>query len=269
MDEGLCLVIEGPWCSWGKGRDPTGEAPMSPIRGLQVAQSLRGQQRDKSAVRLSPVAAPASASARLQPCLPWALCSRPREAAAGTVGTAGHGRAARSPRHGPVPPGERALPAGAPLLRATRCAGEPGQPLCADSRDSPDRVTQSQLGSGGEGQRWDLQGWMGAGWGPDKSHQPYTTPKSLCTSSSLAATSFLCHRGPSSFPVWPPPFSSLSPSPKSLSPWAEAALVLSLTPWPPVPSQRGGGQGQPSKGGREPSPPDCPGSPRGRGWGGQ
>lgn len=174
MDEGLCLVIEGPWCSWGKGRDPTGEAPMSRIRGLQVAQSLRGQQRDKSAVRLSPVAAPASASARLQPCLPWALCSRPREAAAGTVGTAGHGRAARSPRHGPVPPGERVLPAGAPLLRATRCAGEPGQPLCADSRDSPDRVTQSQLGSGER----DRGGTCRAGWvqGGDQTNLTSLTP---------------------------------------------------------------------------------------------
>ncbi|XP_074407542.1 P2Y purinoceptor 4 [Zonotrichia albicollis] len=93
---------------------------MPRVRGLQVAQSLRGQQRDGSTLGLSPAVAPASASARLQPCLPWALCSRPWEAERAQSARHGTARATHSPRHGPVPRGEQAVPVGAPLLRAAQ-----------------------------------------------------------------------------------------------------------------------------------------------------
>lgn len=109
-------------------------------------------------------------------------------------------------------------------------------------------VTQSQLGSGGQGHRWDLQGWMGAGWGSARSHPPSSTRNYLCTSSSLT-----CHLLPLSLrafilpSVAPSSPSSSSPSSKSPSPhWDEAALVqFSPTPCAPARSQRGGGQGQP------------------------
>lgn len=86
---------------------------MPHVRGLQVTQSLRGQQRDGSAVGLSPAAAPASASARLQPCLPWALCYRPREAGEGTLGTTGHGQGRlQTPGMAPSRVGNRLSPWG-------------------------------------------------------------------------------------------------------------------------------------------------------------
>lgn len=92
---------------------------------------------------------------------------------------------------------------------------------------------------------------MGAGWGSATSHQPSTIPKSLSTSSSLT-----CHLFPLPLKAFirpsvsPSSPSSSSPSPKSVSSWDEAALVLlwlSPTPWAPARSQRGGDRASPAR----------------------
>lgn len=130
---GYALVVEGPWSSWAKSCDPTGEATMPHVRGLQAAQSLRGQQRDGRAVGLSPgqlLPPPPPASS---PAFPGHFCSRPREAGAGTLGTAGHGQGRPQPPAWPRPAWGTGCPRGGPTPES-----RPGLQV---SRGSPCLVT--------------------------------------------------------------------------------------------------------------------------------